>query len=381
MRPDPQTRSTVLALAGVLILLALSLVAGRIMQRAFAVPPRPTAVITWSATPAHPTRPFTTPAPAVQPTVRALATVTPRPPAPSGVPAIPPTAEPSATQPHSPPTATPTLTRPPPTLPLVTPTVVPTLTEPPPTLPPATSTAAPTLTEPPPPAPGVAHPSGARDIVIQMSEEAGLLPRLDVLALSFPEFTLFGDGTLVSHTRTAYYQTHLDEPAIQGLLTQAITDTRFFELEPFYNEPNIYDAPVVHLRVVAGGQDHTSSALALGLTAADQTAPPAAPRARLLRLVAALRALMAEGGPPYVPAAVTLYAEGGSPAAPADPAPAWPLPGVTLASVLQQGNGGSGTAVRLTGPDAAAALTAAAIPRPFLEAGRRYTVVAVPDGP
>jgi hypothetical protein len=217
--------------------------------------------------------------------------------------------------------------------------------------------------------------------VIQMNEEAGLLPRLDVLALSFPEFTLFGDGTLVYHTRTAYYQTHLDEPAIQGLLAQAITDTRFFDLEPFYNEPNVYDASALRVQVVANGQDHTSGALALGLIAADQSAPPDAPRARLLRFVTALRALMPEGGPPYVPAAVTLYAEGGSPAAPADPAPPWPLPGVTLAAVLQQGNGGSATALRLTGPDAAAALAAAATPRPFLEAGRRYTVVAVPDGP
>jgi hypothetical protein len=82
-----------------------------------------------------------------------------------------------------------------------------------------------------------------------------------------------------------------------------------------------------------------------------------------------------------VPAAVTLYAEGGSPIAPDDTAPDWPLPAVPLASVLAASERGSATALRLTGPDAAAALAAAPTPRPFREAGRRYTVVAVPDGP
>ena len=52
--------------------------------------------------------------------------------------------------------------------------------------------------------------------MIQMTEEAGLLPRLDTLAARFPAFTLLGDGTLIYHLRTGYYQTHLDEAALQA---------------------------------------------------------------------------------------------------------------------------------------------------------------------
>ncbi len=214
-----------------------------------------------------------------------------------------------------------------------------------------------------------------------MTETAGLLPRLDALAARFPAFTLFGDGTLVYHTRTGYYQTHLDEGAMQGLLTLAITDLHFFDLDPAYPLPNIYDAATTQVRLVAAGQDHGSGASALGFGPADQQATPETPRARLLRLVTALRARMPEGGPPYPPTAVALYAEGGSPLVPADAAADWPLPNTALAAVLEASNRGTGAALRLTGPEAAAALQAAATPRPFREAGRRYTVVAVPDGP
>src|SRR3954453_127204 len=60
----------------------------------------------------------------------------------------------------------------------------------------------------------ITHPTGGGDIVIQMQWGGGMVPYLEGQTDRFPQFTLYGDGTLIYHTRD-YYQTRLDEAAIQ----------------------------------------------------------------------------------------------------------------------------------------------------------------------
>jgi hypothetical protein len=205
-----------------------------------------------------------------------------------------------------------------------------------------------------------------------------MMARLDTLAASYPTLTLYGDGRLVYHTYKGYYQAHLDEAAVQRLLILAVNEVRFFDLDPYYALPNVYDAPSTRVRVSAIGRTYTSGGQALGYVDESTTVEP---RRRLLRLVNALIDLMVEGGAPYVPARVALYAEGGTTDASGSPAPDWPLPGVSLDAALQASNNGKQAALRLTGADAATALQAAPAPRAFMQDGRRYSVVAVPDEP
>src|SRR5262249_50447759 len=76
----------------------------------------------------------------------------------------------------------------------------------------------------------VSHPTGARDIILRQSGTGGgMLPgRLYYYEGQFPPFTLFGDGTLVYTGNGGFYQAHLDEAAIQRLLTLAVNDVHFF---------------------------------------------------------------------------------------------------------------------------------------------------------
>jgi hypothetical protein len=95
-------------------------------------------------------------------------------------------------------------------------------------------TTAPTPTSSPV-ADGIAHPTGAADIVLRLESGGGFVP-IDFLATSAPSFTLYGDGTVVFRdpaatppapagnvTRLAPFQSiRLDEEGIQALLADAI---------------------------------------------------------------------------------------------------------------------------------------------------------------
>jgi hypothetical protein len=267
----------------------------------------------------------------------------------------------------------------------------------PPTPPPGDATPPPTRAPVTPITGDIPHPTGARDIVVQLNEGYGYEPDLYIRMAEYPDFTLYGDGTAIYRNPSGYHQARLDPAAVQGLLRLALNDLRFLELPADNGLPgdlNVTDLPTATIRVAAAGQDYTVGAYALGidlaqLTQAAITPEPAdAPRSRLLRLEQAIRALMADTAPAYAPAAVTLYIEdsGSDITAPDQPTPtpdpafvAWPVSGVVLAG---DATDQFGTRMQhLTGPAAAAALQAAAAPRDFTEAGRRYQVVAVPDAP
>jgi hypothetical protein len=86
-----------------------------------------------------------------------------------------------------------------------------------------------------PVADGIAHPTGAGDVVLRMESGGGFAP-IDSIATAAPSFTLYGDGTVVFRdptaslpagagnvNRLAPFQTiRLDEEGIQALLEDAI---------------------------------------------------------------------------------------------------------------------------------------------------------------
>jgi hypothetical protein len=96
----------------------------------------------------------------------------------------------------------------------------------------APPTAAPTST---PEIDGIQHPTGATDVVLRMEEGGGFVP-IDFLATSAPQFTLYGDGTVVFRDPTAtlpepvggvtrsapFLIVNIGEGGIQALLTEAI---------------------------------------------------------------------------------------------------------------------------------------------------------------
>jgi hypothetical protein len=98
------------------------------------------------------------------------------------------------------------------------------------------STAAPTAS--PTSAPtqeGIAHPTGATDVILRMATTGGFAP-IEFMATSAPSFTLYGDGTVVFRDATAvppdpvgnvnrsvpFMTVRLGEGGIQALLAEAI---------------------------------------------------------------------------------------------------------------------------------------------------------------
>ncbi|HMA37168.1 MAG TPA: hypothetical protein VKY74_22120 [Chloroflexia bacterium] len=249
-----------------------------------------------------------------------------------------------------------------------------------PTLP-AAGTAVPTVALSPSAAAGrvIPHPAGGHDIVIQISGGVGgMVPPIYIQASRFPGFTVFGDGTLIYRAGKGFYQSRLDEAALQRLLTLAVDDVHFFTLDQF-NGPPCCDMPSTNVTLAADGQRRSVS-----VTFAEETTTPTGSESsvhRLGRLLTALNALRSETAPAYLPAGVTIYAES-RPASASDGAiPHWPVSEILLARVLQSAPDRSGGSLRVTGPAAQAALRAAPDPQPFTDAGQGYIVVAVPDSP
>jgi hypothetical protein len=230
----------------------------------------------------------------------------------------------------------------------------------------------------------IAHPTGARDVVIQLRTGGGgpVPSPLYLITDRFPGFTLSGDGTWLYQIGDGYYQTRLDEATIQRLLVMARDEVQFATLDEFLG-PTCCDMPNSELTINAAGQSHSVSFSIL-----DEPPTPTAqqtPAQRLARLLAALNDLRRADGPRYEPPGVTLYATGGTPVAAGDDVPAWPVAEVALQDAWQASEGPDqtwiGQGLRLTGAPAQAVLRAAPRVQQFAQAGMRYFVVAVPDIP
>jgi hypothetical protein len=123
-------------------------------------------------------------------------------------------------------------------------------------------------------APGgkINHPLGGEDIVLQVVTGGGFVPIEYHLTL-LPEFTLYGDGTVIvpGPVMTIYpgpalpnlQMTKMSEEAIQTLLTAA-KEAGLFTNNVDYGTPAVFDVPSTSIVINAQGMTYRSDIYALG---------------------------------------------------------------------------------------------------------------------
>lgn len=124
--------------------------------------------------------------------------------------------------------------------------------------------------------PLIEHATGATDIVFRFEQGGGFVP-LGFFATQAPQFTLYGDRTVLFRDATAtpslndtvgalqpYVIATLTEGEVQAFLSFALTDSGLATAGPSYSPGNVADAPTSIFTVHAGGVDKTVSVDALG---------------------------------------------------------------------------------------------------------------------
>jgi hypothetical protein len=159
--------------------------------------------------------------------------------------------------------------------------------------------AAPTA-EPSPTIDGIAHPTGADEVVLRYEEAGGFVPP-EWNAARLPGFTLYGDGRVVFVQTTAVQEPRADnvfvnlplrtgrlsEAQVQGLLEFALKDGGLAIAKTDYQNPMVADAPTTVFTINAENDTKTVSAVALGM--ANEPGPDAIVLAQLATLAERLR--------------------------------------------------------------------------------------------
>lgn len=152
--------------------------------------------------------------------------------------------------------------------------------------PPTEVPASPDPTSPPPPTPTasptfagdqITHPTGATDVVLRMETGGGFVP-IDFIVTQIPQFTLYGDGTVVFEGITDQNRFgsggplapmltgKMTEDAVQALLNYALGTGRLAGARDSYTDMTIADAATTTFILNAGGLDKVVSVYALGLS-------------------------------------------------------------------------------------------------------------------
>jgi hypothetical protein len=199
------------------------------------------------------------------------------------------------------------------------------------------------------PASGIAHPTGAEDVVIKLSYEGGFVPA-GTAFVNTPNLLVSGDGRVFT---PALIPMIYPGPLLPTMLVRTITEAGMQSLlaivhgagllatPPVYeDQPNVVDASSTVLTVTAGGETFVHSAYALGIVDPQE----AGARKTLLDVTLALRDIEKAAGAGnlgadegFVPTAYRLQARTIDPAelTGQDPAPSvvdWPsTTGVLLA--------------------------------------------------
>ena len=183
-------------------------------------------------------------------------------------------------------------------------------TTPPATQGPTPTPAGPTPSPSPTPAPTfgqgqIQHPTGANDIVLRMEQGGGFMP-MNFSITQAPQFTLYGDGTVIFQqidNRGAPFGTlgylpwlvgHLDEEGIQALLAFAMGPGRLANAKDNYDNPMIADAGTHVFNLNAAGEEKVVNVYALGLEG--QPGPDQADRAGFSQLAAVLNDFASQDG-------------------------------------------------------------------------------------
>ncbi len=126
-------------------------------------------------------------------------------------------------------------------------------------------------------APGdsIVHPSGANEIVLQVFSHDGFVP-VSYSLTQLPEFTLYGDGTvIVTGPTIAIYPgpampnlqtTKISAEAVQAILSAA-REVGLFDNEVDYGQPGITDMPATSIVINADETTYRSDIYALGMEA------------------------------------------------------------------------------------------------------------------
>jgi len=122
---------------------------------------------------------------------------------------------------------------------------------------------------------GIAHPTGASDIVLRYDAAGGFVPP-EFLAARVPFFTLYGDGTIVFVQTSAppkegdistgqpLRTARLTEAQIQSLIQFALDDGGLAIARADYANPMVADAPTAVFTINADNDSKTVSAVGLG---------------------------------------------------------------------------------------------------------------------
>ncbi len=147
---------------------------------------------------------------------------------------------------------------------------------------------------------GIAHPTGAAEVVLRFDEAGGFVPP-EWLAARLPYFTLYGDGRVVFVQTTAKQPNRSDnvavgmplrtavlsEEQISELLAYALNDGGLAIAKTDYQNPMVADAPTAVFTINADNDTKTVSVMALGMEG--QPGPDTAILKRLAALGERLR--------------------------------------------------------------------------------------------
>jgi len=208
-----------------------------------------------------------------------------------------------------------------------------------------TPTPSPTPTATPPPIP---HPTGAGDLLVQTETRGGLAGPLADLT-TVPDFTLYGDGTLLyaafdqERGKRLLRRGRLTEAAVQEVLRRAVEEGSFFNSQPRYKNPTVLDAPTTRITVRTSERCRSVLADALGIDPPPETgnrdAQETAQVSRLVELQRWLTAvdLRAPKGPdwrdegPFIPNEMNLFITRVASPQVAESARPWPFADLDLA--------------------------------------------------
>jgi hypothetical protein len=142
----------------------------------------------------------------------------------------------------------------------------------------------------------IQHPTGATDIVLRMEEGGGFVP-FGFFITQAPQFTLYGDGTVIFQQidnrqgsfdlpKLPWLVGHVDEEGVQALLQFALSTGRLLNAKESYDNPMVADAGSTIFTLNAGGLSKVVNVYAL--FEMPDPGPDAADRAGFSQLRSAL---------------------------------------------------------------------------------------------
>jgi hypothetical protein len=146
----------------------------------------------------------------------------------------------------------------------------------------------------------VEHPTGAADVVLRIESGGGFMP-FGFLATQAPNFTLYGDNTVIFRPTTdpggtgfpPFVKAVMNAQQVDALLTFALTQGHLSAARESYVIGGIADAPTTYFKIDAGGVKKQVGVYGLGITTG-QPNPDAADFAAFAKLADVLNGFEAE---------------------------------------------------------------------------------------